>query len=103
MCERICDCLMDPDPILSVIALDAMLTQLRDAVSKFYPAALVGIPFMAPLNTRAGLPATHLLRMKWLKDHPDVVFDKTNPSHRYQLKDLYLLYGADWTKDPLFK
>jgi hypothetical protein len=85
------------------MAFDNVLTLLRQTVEKFYPADLVGIPFTAPLNTRSGLPATHLLRMKWIKDHPGVVFDKTNPTHRYQLKDLYIVYGADWTKDPLFR
>jgi hypothetical protein len=102
-CPKICDCVADPEPIQAILQLDAVLTLLKTAVQNFYPSDTVRAPFTAPLSTRAGIPATHLLRMAWVRDHPGVQFDKTNSLHRFQLKDLYLMNGLDWTRDPLFK
>jgi hypothetical protein len=102
-CPKICDCVAEPDPIISILTLNTILTVLKESVAKFFPPALVRAPFSAPLITKAGIPATHLLRMKWIRDHPGEQFNKNNVQHRFQLMDLYLINGLDWKKDPLFK
>jgi hypothetical protein len=79
-----------------------MLNSLKESISKFFPPARLSAPFTADMHVGGALPARIVIRLIWIKDNPGIQFDKANPTHLWQVRDLYESMKLDYTKDPLF-
>ena len=58
---------------------------------------------IAAMGATAKVSDKVFVRLTWRQQYPGVVFHPDSLLQRLQIKDLYLQYGMDYTKDPLFK
>ena len=58
---------------------------------------------IAPMSATANVSDKLFVRLTWRQTYPDVVFATDNALQRLQIKAIYLEYGLDHRKDPLFK
>ena len=83
----------------SHLALSSLFSVLESLVEVFFPASSILAPMSATVNVSDKL----FVRLTWRQTYPDVVFDTKNALQRLQIKAIYLEYGMDHKKDPLFK
>lgn len=95
-----------PDPVTDctdTVALNEFLkliTNLYDIIEESFPSADTKSPFVAQYTAPARVNPFTYIRFAWIKANPG---KKLYPSKEAALdiKELYLVNGMDWTKDPL--
>ena len=97
-----CHCVPDPPLSNALLKLRSVLEKLRTVIDRFYNpffgvAQVVGVMSM---SAKVSLPV--LIRLKWIEEHPNTKFDKTNVAHLDDIRFLYNLANKDWKTDPMF-
>lgn len=87
----------------SLLALSSLFSVLESLVEVFFPASSILAPMIAPMSATVNVSDKLFVRLTWRQTYPDVVFDTKNALQRLQIKAIYLEYGMDHKKDPLFK
>jgi hypothetical protein len=54
------------------------------------------------MSATAILPLAVIVRLEWIKKHPQTMFDPQDPVHLFAIKELYLRFRGDWLTDELF-
>ena len=70
-------------------------------IDKFYPTAIVRAPIIGSMSARGYISPKLYVRIVWRNMNPGVVFTGT-PQQLYEIKDIYINSGLDWTNDKLF-
>jgi hypothetical protein len=87
----------------ALIALENNIFLTQQALQQYYQPDRAVSEFIAKMYARCSVPPTIFVRLAWREQYPTTVFNINNPFHRLQIKDIYLIYGFDYLKDPLFK
>ena len=87
----------------ALLALSTLFSTLENAVTTFFPSSSIIAPMIAAMGATAKVSDKVFVRLTWRQQYPGVVFHPDSLLQRLQIKDLYLQYGMDYTKDPLFK
>ena len=98
-----CNCVPDPLPTVALTSLLTILSRLRTVIDQFYNPFFGMAQVIGAMRMSAKVSTPVFIRLKWIEAHPQVKFDKTNPSHVDDIKFLYNIYNKDWHTDPLFK
>ena len=77
-----------------------LIENLYDIIEESFPSAVTKAPFVAKFAAPAKVNPFTYVRFAWIKENPG---KKLYPSKEAALaiKELYLVNGMDWTKDPL--
>lgn len=94
-------CFTLPSLGTSLDSLDTMVKTFTVIVDKFFPLSTVSATRVAKIEARITLPDRLFVRLEWRTTHPGVVFTGS-PEQLYEIKDIYIRNGLDWTKDRLF-
>jgi hypothetical protein len=97
-----CHCVPDPPLSNALLKLRSVLEKLRTVIDQFYNpffgvAQVVGVMTM---SAKVSLPV--FIRLKWIEEHPNTKFDKTNATHLDDIRFLYNIANKDWHTDPIF-
>jgi hypothetical protein len=96
-------CSVCPDISAAFVALESFIYKVQETIGEFFPASLVVSRMIAEMSARASVPPPIFVRLAWLDRHNGEPFDVDNVLNRLQIKTIYLEYGLDHTRDPLFK
>lgn len=96
---------IDPDTCCrdALLALSNLLSVMQNAINYFIPNTAILAPMIAAMGGKATVSDKVFVRLTWRKENQGVVFKADNLLQKLQIKDIYLRYGMDYTKDPLFK
>jgi hypothetical protein len=83
-------------------ALESTILIVQRTIQRFFPSVTALSQFVADMGARAFVSPALFVRIAWRQAYPGVKFDIENPIQRLQIKDMYLVYGYDWTIDPMF-
>ena len=87
----------------ALIALSSLFSVLENAVNIFFPSSSILAPMIAPMGAKAAVSDKVFVRITWRQQYPNIVFHPDNLIQRLQLKEIYLMFGMNYTNDPLFR
>ena len=70
-------------------------------INKFFPAITLNSNVVADMGAKMQLSPSLFTRLAWAQRNKGTKYDTTSRLHLTQLKDIYLEYDMDWTKDPV--
>ena len=70
-------------------------------INKFFPAITLNSNVIADMGAKMQLSPSLFTRLVWAQRNKGTKYDATSRLHLTQLKDIYLEYDMDWTKDPV--
>lgn len=82
-----------------MIAFLQLVESTRGVVDKLFPAAEIKANFITPLAARGFIPPLYFVRLAWRQKFKGVEW-LGSYTQAGQLKDLYLEFGLDFSKDP---
>jgi hypothetical protein len=91
-------------PSLDIVftSIAKTILTVQKTIQRFFPSAKVVSEFIADMGARMYVSPALYVRITWRQMYAGATFNIENPLQRLQIKDIYLMYGYDWTKDPLF-
>lgn len=98
-----CECVPYVSPLIALTTLKSVLENIRLAIERFYNPFFGVAPIVANMSMKAYVSTPVFMRFLWIKENPNIKFDKTNPIHLDDLKFIYNLNNKDWRNDPLFQ
>ena len=101
--EREPFCAVCPDISDAFVALESFILKVQESINEFFPSTTAVSRMIADMSARASVPPPIFIRLAWLERYDGQPFDVDNPLDRLTIKRLYLEYGLDHTRDPLFK
>lgn len=100
--KHTCVCEPGIPPTIGLTLFSSLLNNIKETINKFFPRANINAPFTADMYVGGALPARIVIRLLWIQQNPGIQFDRTDQTHLYQVKDLYLSKHLDWRNDILF-
>jgi len=97
-----CHCVPDPPLSNALLKLRSVLEKLRSVIDKFYNPFFGMAEVIGNMSMSAKVSFPVFIRLKWIEEHPNTKFDKTNATHLDDIRFLYNLYNKDWRTDPMF-
>lgn len=70
-------------------------------INKFFPTITLNSNVVADMGAKMQLSPSLFTRLAWAQRNKGTKYDTTSRLHLTQLKDIYLEYDMDWTKDPV--
>jgi hypothetical protein len=81
----------------------ALATIAKTSIDKYFPAARLYAPFKSSIDAIVEVSPALYTRIIWAEQNESIKYDTSSAIHIYQLKDIYIQCGLDWTKDPVLK
>ena len=88
------------DDSATVLQLENLIESLYSLIGKLFPSSGVTSSLIAEYTVKAKLNPFTYVRFAWINEHPGQRMFSC-PLNALHLKDLYLQFGFDWTKDPM--
>lgn len=87
----------------ALLALSSLFSALENAVTVFFPSSSIVAPMIAPMGATVMVSDKVFVRLTWAQQYPGVVFQPDCLLQLLQIKDLYLQFGMDYSKDMIFR
>lgn len=71
-------------------------------IDKFYNPFFGVAEVIGVMTMKAKVSTPMFIRLRWIEEHPNTKFDKTNATHLDDIRFLYNIYNKDWRTDPMF-
>jgi hypothetical protein len=81
----------------------ALATITKTSIDRFFPAAKLYAPFKSSVDAIIEVSPALYTRIIWSEQNESIKYDPTSSIHIYELKDIYIQSGFDWTTDPVLK
>lgn len=99
------DCLCNPtvSPLVHISTLIDVISSMEKLVRDFFNPVAATFIISAELSIPSYVPIGAFVRLVWLNEHSGLLFNRSDPIHRLQIKGIYLSLNRenDWLLDPL--
>ena len=102
---RNCLCKPTVSPIQQLSTFIELVGTMEILIRDFFKPATTVFTLSATMPVQTYMPAGAFVRLIWFSEHPGIMFDKTDPIHRLQIKAIFLALNRedDWNLDSLSK
>lgn len=102
---RNCLCKPTVSPLEQISTFIELVGTMEILVREFFKPAAAVFTLSATMPVPTYIPVGAFVRLIWFSEHPGIMFDKTDPINRLQIKAIFLALNRedDWNLDSLSK
>jgi hypothetical protein len=102
---RNCLCKPTVSPLEQLTTFIELVSTMEILVRDLFKPATAVFTLSATMSVPTYTPPGVFVRLIWFSEHPGIMFDKTDPIHRLQIKAIFLALNRedDWNLDSLSK